>query len=108
MTTAQFFKQYHVEEVKLPAKQLPRINTQVAEVMAWKDGKRVGFGSQGIRRQHALDPAGRRPAICFTRCRRLASEIGSAAPAPGLGIAASDAEELSGLVNSKTPVTITE
>src|SRR3954468_18934143 len=40
----QFFKRYHVKVVKLSAKQAPRINTRVAEVMAWKGGKRVGFG----------------------------------------------------------------
>src|SRR5207237_10621588 len=42
----QFFKQYHVQEVKLPPKQPPRINTKVAEILAWKNGKRVGFGSR--------------------------------------------------------------
>ena len=51
----QFFKRYHLREEKLPANPPPRINTRVAEIMAWKDGKRVGFGSQGIPRQHALD-----------------------------------------------------
>ena len=41
-----FFKQYHVREEKLPPKQPPKITTKVAEVMAWKDGKRVGFGTK--------------------------------------------------------------
>src|SRR5204863_10185960 len=42
----QFFKQYHVQEMKLPPKQPPRINTKVAETLAWKNGKRVGFGTR--------------------------------------------------------------
>ena len=38
----QFFKQYHVQEVKLPPKQPPRINTKVAEdfgVEKWQTGR---------------------------------------------------------------------
>src|SRR3954454_14201038 len=42
----QFFKRYHVKAVRLSAKQPPRINTRVAEVLAWKAGKRVGFGTK--------------------------------------------------------------
>src|SRR6476646_9148749 len=42
----QFFKRYHVKVVKLSAKQPPRINRRVAEVMAWKGGKRVGSGTK--------------------------------------------------------------
>src|SRR5256886_10731271 len=41
-----FRKRYHAKVVKLSAKQAPRINTRVAEVMAWKGGKRVGFGTK--------------------------------------------------------------
>ena len=33
-------------KVKLLGRQAPKINTHVAEVMAWKNGKRVGFGSK--------------------------------------------------------------
>ena len=103
-----FFKQYHIQEEKLPPKQPARVATKVAEVMAWKDGKRVGFGTREyqtstrwIRLTHpaytiyaipdAFHPATNQPP-----------------PALGLGISASDAEELSSLVNGKTPVTITE
>ena len=104
----QFFKQYHIQEMKLPAKQPPRINSKVAEILAWKDGKRVGFGTREFQTS--------------TRWIRLAnagytiyaiadgSHPSSDQPPPpsGLGISASDAEELSSLVNGKTPVTITE
>jgi len=103
-----FFKQYHIREVKLPPKQPPRINTKVAEVMAWKNGKRVGLGT----REYATS----------TRWVRLAApgytlyaipdafHPGTDQPPPpvGLGLAAGDTEELSSLVNGKTPVTITD
>src|SRR6267378_808198 len=42
----QFFKQYHIQEEKLGPKQPPRVVTKVSEVMAWRDGKRVGFGTK--------------------------------------------------------------
>src|SRR5207249_12039543 len=41
-----FFKQYHLREEKLPAKQPSKVTTKVAEVMAWNGGKRVGFGTK--------------------------------------------------------------
>jgi len=103
-----FFKQYHLREVKLPPKQPPRITTKVAEAMAWKSGKRVGLGT----REYATS----------TRWIRLAApgymlyaipdafHPGTDQPPPplGLGLAAGDTEELSSLVNGKTPVTITD
>ncbi len=41
-----FFKQYHVREEKLGPKQPPKVTTKVAETMAFRDGKRVGFGTK--------------------------------------------------------------
>src|SRR6202048_4182929 len=41
-----FFKQYHVREEKLAPKQPGKVQTKVAEVMAWKDGRRIGIGSK--------------------------------------------------------------
>src|ERR1700736_401025 len=103
-----FFKQYHVQEEKLGPKQPPKVATKVSEVMAFRDGKRVGFGTKEY--------------IGSTRWIRLAapaytifSVIDSAhprleqpAPPSGVGLAATDVEELSGLVNKHTPVTITD
>jgi LysM repeat protein len=103
-----FFKQYHIQELKLPPKHPARVVTKVAEIMAWKDGKRVGFGT----REYQIS----------TRWIRLANGAytiyaipdafhpGANQPPPplGLGLSASDAEELSSLVNGTTPVTITE
>jgi len=104
----QFFKQYHVQELKLPPKQLPRINTKVAEILAWKNGKRVGFGT----REYQTSTRWIRLANAGYTIYALsdASHPGTDQPPPplGLGLAASDAEELSTLVNGKTPVTITE
>ena len=101
-----FFKQYHIRELKVPAK-ASRVQTKVAEVMAWRDGKRVGFGTKEF--------------IGSTRWIRLASQtytiysvpdsahqVVQPPPPQGIGIAAADAEELSSLVNNKTPVTITD
>jgi hypothetical protein len=101
-----FFKRYHVLEVKLATRQAPKIKTQVAEIMAWKNGRRVGFGSKDY--------------VNSTRWLRLATpgyflfalpdprhpNPGVPAPATGVGLAAADLIELSTLVNRKTPVTI--
>jgi len=103
-----FFKQYHIREEKLPAKVPSKVSTKVAEVMAWRDGKRVGFGTKEF--------------IGSTRWIRLASQsytiysvpdsahpaLSQPPPPLGLGLAAADVEELSSLVNTKTPVTITD
>lgn len=103
-----FFKQYHIQEEKLPPKQPPRVATKVAEVMAWKDGKRVGFGT----REYALSTRWIRLAHPAYTIYAIPDAFHPAAnqppPALGLGISASDAEELSSLVNGKTPVTVTE
>ena len=104
----QFFKQYHVQEMKLPPKQPPRINTKVAEILAWKNGKRVGFGT----REYQTSMRWIRLASAGYTIYAIpdASHPSSDQPPPplGLGISAGDAEELSSLVNGKTPVTITE
>jgi len=102
-----FFKQYHIRELKLPAKASAKVSTKVAEVMAWRDGKRVGFGTKEF--------------IGSTRWVRLASQSytiysvpdsahAAVQPPPpqGIGIAAADVEELGSLVNNKTQVTITD
>ena len=104
----QFFKRYHVKTVKVSAKQPPRINTRVAEILAFKNGKRVGFGSKeyvGSTRWIRLNQPG-----YFLYSEPDAThrdESGQPLP-PGLGLAASDVEELSSLVSTKTPVTITD
>jgi LysM repeat protein len=99
----QFFKRYQILNVKLLMRQPPKISTRVAEIIAWKNGKRVGFGSK----EYASS----------TRWVRLAAtgyylyadpSPGVPPPAQGLQMAAKDLVELSTLVNNKTPVTITD
>jgi LysM repeat protein len=103
-----FFKQYHVEDEKLPPKQPAKLNTKVAEVMAWRGGKRVGFGSKeyiGSIRWIRLAAPGY---ILYSVPDAAHPNIDQPPPTTGLGMAASDVEELSGLVNSRTPVTVTD
>ncbi|MGI8819314.1 MAG: LysM peptidoglycan-binding domain-containing protein [Chthoniobacterales bacterium] len=104
-----FFKQYHARSVKLAPKQPPRISTKVAETMAWRDGKRVGFGTReyaGSTRWVRLSTPGY---VLYAEPSSPGSQPGGVAPPPaGFGMTPSDVEELSGLVNSKTAVTITD
>lgn len=104
-----FFKRYRARSVKLGPKQPARINTRVAETMAWRDGKRVGFGTKeylGSARWIRLAAPGY---YLYTEPTPEMPKPGGVDPPPtGLGMTASDVEELSGLVNSKTPVTITD
>ena len=104
----QFFKRYNARVVKLSAKQAPRITTRVAEVMAWKGGKRVGFGTKewaGSSRWIRLAQPGY---FLFAVAEPGRRDESNQPPPPGLGLAAGDMEELSSLVNSKTSVTITD
>ena len=103
-----FFKRYHVKVVKLSTKQPPRITTHVAEVMAWKGGKRVGFGTKewvGSTRWVRLAQPGY---FLFAVAETGRREESNQPPPPGLGLTIGDMEELSSLVNSKTAVTITD
>lgn len=104
-----FFKRYKVRALKLGPKQPARVNTKVAEIMAWRDGKRVGFGTKeylGSTRWIRLAQPG------YTLFAEPSSGTpqpgGVPPPATGLALAPSEVEELSGLVNSRTPVTITD
>jgi hypothetical protein len=105
---AAFFKQYHVLEEKLPSTQAPKITAKVLDVMAWRDGKRVGFGTKeytGSTRWIRFNA----PGYTLYAVPDSAHPTISVPPPPqGLGLAASDVGELSGLVNRQTPVTITD
>jgi hypothetical protein len=104
----QFFKRYHVKAVRLSPKQAPRITTRVAEILAWKGGKRVGFGTKewvGSTRWIRLAQPGY---FIFAVPEPGQRDESNQPPPPGLGLAAADTEELSSLVNSKTGVTITD
>jgi LysM repeat protein len=99
----QFFKRYHVLNVKLLGRQSPKITTRVAEIIAWKNGKRVGFGSK----EYASSTRWVR--LAATGYYLYAAGSGGAPPPPqGLQMEARDLVELSTLVNNKTPATITD
>jgi LysM repeat protein len=103
-----FFKQYHVRDEKLGAKQPPKITTKVAETMAWRDGKRVGFGSKEFIGSTRWIRLGAPAYMIYSVPDAAHPNLNQPPPAQGLGLAATDVEELSGLVNNRTPVTITD
>jgi LysM repeat protein len=104
----QFFKRYRIKTVKVSAKQPPRINTKVAEILAFRGGKRVGFGTKeylGSTRWIRLNQPGY---FLFALPDSTHRDESGQTPPPGLGLSASDMEELSSLVSNKTAVTITD
>ncbi len=102
-----FFKQYHVGEAKLSPKQPSKITAKVAETMAWKDGKRVGLGSKDyISSTRWIRLAGATAYTLYSMPDSAHPNLDQQPPPVGLGLAASDVEELSSLVNNRTPVTI--
>jgi hypothetical protein len=104
-----FFKQYHVREAKLPGKQPARITAKVAETMAWKDGKRVGVGSKEyLSSTRWIRLAGAAGYTLYSVPDSAHPNLDQPPPPAGLGLAASDLEELGSLVNNRTAVTITD
>jgi LysM repeat protein len=103
-----FFKQYHVREEKLAAKQPPKVTTKVAETMAWRDGKRVGFGSKEFIGSTRWIRLGAPAYTIYSVPDAAHPNLAQPPPPQGLGLAAADVEELSSLVNNRTPVTITD
>ena len=102
-----FFKQYHVREAKLSPKQPSKITAKVAETMAWKDGKRVGLGSKDyISSTRWIRLAGASAYTLYSMPDSAHPNLDQPPPPVGLGLGASDVEELSSLVNNRTPVTI--
>src|SRR5207247_6016212 len=102
-----FFKQYYVREAKLQPKQPAKLTSKVAETMAWKDGKRVGLGSKDyISSTRWIRLAGAAAYTLYSMPDSAHPNLDQPPPPVGLGLAASDVEELSSLVNNRTPVTI--
>jgi LysM repeat protein len=107
MNRGGFFKQYHVREAKLQPKQPAKITTKVAETMAWKDGKRIGIGSKDyLASTKWIRLAGAAGYTLYSVPDSAHPHLDQPPPPSGLGLAASDVEELSSLVNNKTAVTI--
>lgn len=104
-----FFKQYHVREAKLPQKQSAKINAKVAETMAWKGGKRVGLGSKEyLGSTKWIRLAGAPAYTLYAVPDATHPNLDQPPPPTGLGLPAVDLEELSTLVNNRTPVTIVD
>jgi LysM repeat protein len=102
-----FFKQYHVREAKIPQKQSPKVVTKVAETMAWKNGQRVGLGSKEyLASTKWIRLAGGPGYTLYAVPDATHPNLEQPPPPTGLGLAATDLEELSTLVNNRTPVTI--
>ncbi|MDQ2866979.1 MAG: LysM peptidoglycan-binding domain-containing protein [Verrucomicrobiota bacterium] len=105
---SQFFKRYYIREVKLPPKPAARITTKVAEVMAWKQGKRIGFGTKEYANSTRWVRLAAPGFTLYAMPDSSHPDVDEPPPPTGLGLAASDLQELSSLVNGKTPATITE
>jgi hypothetical protein len=103
-----FFKQYHVREEKLGARQPPKVTTKVAETMAFRDGKRVGFGTKEFIGSTRWIRLGAPAYTIYSVPDTAHPRLDQPPPPQGLGLAAADVEELSSLVNNRTPVTITD
>ena len=103
-----FFKQYHVQESKLGPKQPPKVTTKVAEVMAWRGGRRVGLGTKEFMGSTRWVRLGSPSYTIYAVPDATRPNLEQPPPALGIGLAATDVEELSGLVNNRTPVTITD
>jgi len=103
-----FFKRYHLREEKLPANPPPKINTRVAEIMAWKNGKRVGLGGRQFLDSTRWIRLGTPGYVIYSEPDDSHQILEVPPPAQGIGMTASDVEELSSLVNTRTAVTIVQ
>jgi LysM repeat protein len=103
-----FFKQYRIQEEKLPAKMGSKVTARVAEVMAWRDGKRVGFGTKEFIGSTRWIRLNNQACTIYSVVDAAHPTLGEPPPPQGIGLAAADVEELSSLVNNKTAVTITD
>ena len=104
----QFFKRYHLHEEKLPANSPAKMSTRVAEVMAWKNGKRIGIGSPEFLNSTRWIRLGAAGYVLYSMPDDSHQILDVPPPALGIGMTASDLEELSSLVNTRTAVTITQ
>jgi len=104
----RFFKRYHLLEEKLPANPPSRINTRIAEIMAWKNGKRVGLGSPQFLNSTRWIRLGTPGYLIYSEPDDSHQILDIPPPPQGIGMTASDVEELSSLVNTRTAVTIIE
>jgi LysM repeat protein len=107
LNKGKFFKQYKPTAWSLPVSRVATpIKARVFDKIAWKDGKRVAFGTkeyEGSARWIALGVTG------YTIYADPSGESGpanQARPPTGIALAPEDAEELSTLLKKHDPVTI--
>ncbi|CAN5568232.1 hypothetical protein BH18VER2_BH18VER2_01490 [soil metagenome] len=103
-----FFKRYHILDEKLPGNPPAKINTRVAEIMAWKNGKRVGLASPQFLNSTRWIRLATPGYVIYSEPDDAHQILDIPPPGEGLGMAASEVEELSSLVNPKTAVTIVQ
>jgi LysM repeat protein len=103
-----FFKQYRVREEKVGARQPPKVTTKVAETMAFRNGRRVGFGTKEFIGSTRWIRLGAPAYTIYSVPDSAHPNLDQPPPPQGLGLGAADVEELSSLVNNRTPVTITD
>ena len=104
----RFFKRYHLRDEKLPANPPAKITTRVAEIMAWKNGKRIGIGSPDFLNSTRWIRLGAPGYLIYAEPDDSHQMLDVPPPEQGLGMSATDVEELSSLVNTRTAVTITQ
>jgi hypothetical protein len=97
-----------VREAKLSPKQPAKITAKIAETMVWKDGKRIGLGSKDYMNSTRWIRLTAPSYTLYSMGDPAHPNLTPPPPPVGLGLAASDVEELSSLVNNRTPVTIIE
>ncbi|MEO8439578.1 MAG: LysM peptidoglycan-binding domain-containing protein [Spartobacteria bacterium] len=108
LESGHFFKRYHLLEEKLPGNPPPKISTRVAQIMAWKSGKRIGIGSPQFFNSTRWIRLGTPGYVIYSLPDDSHQILDVPPPDRGLGMAAADVEELSSLVNPRTDVTIVE
>lgn len=103
----RFFKRYHLLQVNVPAKAPPKIVTHVSATMAFKDGKRIGIGSPDFLSSTRWIRLAAPGYVLYSEPDESHPVLDVPPPPEGIGLSATDVEELSSLVNPKTAVTVT-
>lgn len=103
-----FFKRYHLFDEKLPPNPPSRLKTRIAEIMAWKNGKRIGIGSPSFLNSTRWIRLATPGYVIYSTPDDSHQILDIPPPEQGIGMTASDLEELSSLVNTRTAVTITQ
>jgi LysM repeat protein len=107
LNKGRFFKQYKPLAWNLPVtRSTGPIKSKVSDKVAWKDGKRVAFGSreyEGSTRWIGLGVPGY---TLYSEDNEGVPDAKPSKPPTGIALAPGDAEELSTLLSKRVPVTI--